>query len=148
MAYGNDEGLTAYLALTGRTLPGSTTAAIAREYGSLYVDGFEQDYRGSAVTTDASFPRDLWTVVPARVEQAAYEAGYAWAAGDWVPGSGGAQSGQVTREKVDVLEVQYAAAQDGSGWWENNRWIIPAAYTFLLPFFKRKGGFYPAALVV
>ncbi len=147
MAYGTDEALTAYLALTARALPGTTTPAVAREYGSIYVDGFEMEYRGSPLTTDASFPRDLWPVTPDRVAHAAYEAGYAWATGAWVIGAGGAQSGQVTREKVDVLEVQYAAPQDGSGWWENNRWIIPAAYTFLLPFFKRKGGFFPSAMV-
>jgi len=149
MAYGTDQGLTDYLALTGRVLPGATTAAIARVYGSMYVDGFEQDYRGAALTTDASFPRDLWPVVPTRVEHAAYEAGYAWATGAWDGGaSGGTYGGQVVREKVDVLEVQYAAPQDGTGWWDNNRYIIPLAYTLLLQFLKRKGGFYPAALVV
>ncbi len=147
MAYGTDGGFTDYLALTGRTLPVTTTPAVARQYGSQYVDSFEQDYRGAAVTTDASFPRDLWPTVPTRVEHAAYEAGYAWASGVPIFGSGGTSGGQVTREKVDVLEVQYASPQAGCGYWESSRYILPLAYSLLLPFFKRKGGFYPAALV-
>lgn len=148
MAYGSDAGLIAYLSLTGRTLPVTTTEAIARHYGSQYVDSFEQDYRGTAITTDASFPRDLWSTVPTRVEHAAYEAGCAWASGVPIFGTGGTSGGQVTEERVDVLSVKYAAPQEGWGYWESNQYILPLAYSLLLPFFKRNGGFYPSALVV
>ena len=148
MAYGSDSAMTAYLALTGRVVHPSHTTAVAREFGSMYVDQFEQDYRGAAITTDASFPRDLWTTVPSRVEQAAYEAGLAWSQGVVLFGSGGTSGGQVTSEAVDSLKVTYAEPQDGTGYWENNRYILPIAYALLLPFMKRKGGFYPSALVV
>ncbi|MBK8583873.1 MAG: hypothetical protein IPL86_19295 [Flavobacteriales bacterium] len=148
MAYGSDLGLTAYLTATGRTLPGTTTAEIARFWGSLYVDQFEQCYRGTALQFDASFPRDLWTTVPLNVEHAAYEAGYAWASGVVIFGGGGTAGGQVTSEAVDTLKVTYAAPQDGWGYWESNMFILPAAYALLLPFMKHKGGFYPSALVV
>ena len=148
MAYGSDSAMTAYLALTGRVVHPSHSTAVAREYGSLYVDQFEQDYRGCAVTTDASFPRDLWETVPTRVEHAAYEAGYAWSNGAPVFGDGGTMAGTVTSEKVDTLAVTYAEPMQGVGYFDNNRYILPPAYTLLLPFLKRKGGFYPAALVV
>lgn len=148
MAYGTDQGLTNYLALSGRTLPGTTTAEIARFWGSLYVDQFEQCYRGTALQFDASFPRDLFDPVPVNVEYATYEAGYAWASGVVIFGGGGTAGGQVTSEAVDTLKVTYAAPQDGWGYWESNMFILPAAYALLLPFMKRKGGFYPSALVV
>ena len=149
MAYGSDAAMTAYLALTGRVVHPSHTVPIAREWGSIYVNQFEQDYRGAAVTTDASFPRDMWPVVPTSVENAVYEAGYSWSHNVPIFGAGGSAGGQVTSEKLDgVGQLTYADPQAGTGYWENNRFILPTAYTLLLPFLKRKGGFYPAALVV
>lgn len=148
MAYGTDQGLIDYLALTGRVLPVTTTADVARMWGSSYVNQFEDMYRGTATTTDASFPRDLWPVVPAAVEYATYEAAFGWATGVPLFSAGGTAGGQVTSEKVDTLAVTYAAPKDGEGWWDFNRYIYPPAYILLLPFFKRKGGFYAAALVV
>lgn len=147
-SYGTNQGLLDYLSASGRSLPVGADADVVRFWGSLYVDQFEQDYRGSALQTDASFPRDLWPVVPVNVEYATYEAGFAWASGVPIFGGGGTAGGQVTKEKVDVLEVQYAAPQEGWGYWETNRFILPAAYALLLPFMKRKGGFFPTALVV
>lgn len=146
-SYGSDSGLTAYLTATGRTLPVGTTAAVARHFGTVYVDSFEDMYRGTAVTTENSFPRNLWPVVPVAVENAAYEAAFAYASGVDIFSTGGTAGGQVVREKVDVLEVQYAAPTAG-GWWENNRYILPLAYTLLLQFFRKSGGFYPSAMVV
>lgn len=148
-SYGSDAGLTNYLTATGRTLPVGATAAVARHYGTVYVDSFEDMYRGTAVTTDNSFPRDLWHVVPTAVEHAAYEAAFAYANGVDIFSAGGSAGGQVVREKVDVLEVQYAAPEAGSGgWWENNRYILPLAYALLLLFFKRKGATAPSAFIV
>lgn len=149
-SYGTDSGLTAYMTATGRTFPAGMGLSVARHFGTVYVDSFEDMYRGNAVTTENSFPRDLWPVVPLAVEHATYEAAYAYASGVPIFSSGGTSGGQVTKEKVDVLEVQYASPQDGTGWWENNRFILPLAYTLLMPFFKRKGacGYGGAAFVV
>ena len=147
-SYGTNTGLTAYLAASGRTLPVGADADVVRFWGTLYVDQFAQCYRGSPLTTDNTFPRDLWPVVPANVEYATYEAAFAYASGVAIFGGGGTAGGQVIREKVDVLEVAYAAPQDGTGYWENNMFILPAAYAMLLPFMKRKGGFFPSAMVV
>lgn len=148
MSYGSNAGLTAYLTSTGRTLPSGADPDVVRLIGSQYVNSFEDLYRGTALQTDASFPRDLWPVVPAAVEYAAYEAAYAYANGTALFGGGGTAGGQVVREKLDVLEVAYAAPQDGHGYWENNRFILPAAYALLLPFMFRKGRFFPSAMVV
>lgn len=147
-SYGTDAGLIAYLAETGRTLPPDAVPAQVRATGTLYVDSFEDMYRGTALTDENSFPRDLWPTVPTRVEYATYEAAYAYATGVVLFGTGGTAGGQVIREKVDVLEVQYAGPQEGMGWWEANRYILPAAYALLLPFFKRPGGLGYAAFIV
>lgn len=147
-SYGSDAGLIAYLAETGRVLPVAAVPAQVRAVGTLYVDSFEPCYRGVAVSTDNSFPRDLWPVVPTRVEYATYEAAYASANGVALFGTGGTAGGQVTREKVDVIEVEYAGPQEGQGWWESNMFILPQAYALLLPFFKRKGGLGYAAFIV
>lgn len=147
-SYGTNEGYLEYVAASGRCNSGVVDPELARRWGTAYVDSFEDMYRGTALAVDNSFPRDLWPVVPEKIEWATYEAGLAWADGVALFGSGGSAGGQVIREKVDVLEVQYAAPQDGQGYWEMNRFILPAAYALLLPFFKRKGGFYPSALVV
>ena len=148
MAYGSDAGLTSYLTASGRTLPVGADPAVVRFWGSLYVDSFEQFYRGASLQPDASFPRDLWPVVPVNVESATYEAAFAYASGVPIFGGGGTAGGQVTSEQVDTLKVTYAAPQEGWGYWDANMFILPAAYALLLPFFKRKGGFYPSALVV
>ena len=148
MAYGSNTELAAYLAASGRTLPVGADPDVVRFWGSAYVNSFEDLYRGVALQTDASFPRDLWPVVPQAVEWAAYEAGFAWADGVAIFGGGGSAGGQVIKERVDTLEVQYAAPQDGTGYWENNRFILPAAYALLLPFMFRKGRFFPSAMVV
>ena len=140
MAYGSDAALVSYLALTGRTLPDGYAPATAREFGSLYVNSFEDRYRGTAVNLPDSFPRDLWPVVPVPVEYATYEAGYAYAMGTDIFGGGGSAGGQVIREKVDVLELQYAAPQDGRSWWDANRYILPLAYQYLLPYMKPERG--------
>lgn len=137
MAYGTNQGLIDYLATTGRTMPTGADPDVVRAWGSIYVNMWEDRYLGVAVALPDSFPRDMWPVVPVSVEYAAYEAGYAWSTGTWNGASaGGTAGGQVIKERVDVLEVQYAAPQDGSSWWINNRYIIPLAYALLQPFMK------------
>lgn len=148
MAYGSDQGLSDFLLLTGRSLPAGAVPSVVRYWGSLYVDQFEQMYRGLALQGDASFPRDIFNPIPRNVELAAYEAGLAWSEGVAVFGGGGTAGGQVVKERLDVIEQQYAAPQDGTGYWENNMFILPAAYALLLPFMFRKGRFFPSAMVV
>ena len=135
MAYGSDADLQSYLSLTGRVLPPDMTPAVARQWGSSYVNLFEDKYKGVATAPPDSFPRNLWPVVPMAVEHAAYEAAFAYASGVDLFGTGGTAGGQVIREKVDVLEVQYAAPEGGSaGYWDNSRFILPLAYALLKPF--------------
>lgn len=138
MPYGSDQGLIDYLALSGRTLPATATPEIARYWGSAYVNMWEECYKGVAISLPDSFPRDLYNPTPSAVEQAAYEAGLAWAEGIELFGSGGTNGGQVVREKLDVIEVQYAEPQDGSGYWESNMFIWPLAYMLLKPFMRNK----------
>lgn len=130
--YGTNQGLIDYLALTGRELPDGANPDALRHWGTVYVDSFEDLYCGVALSPDNSFPRDLWPVVPERVERAAYEAALAYAEGVPIFGGGGTAGGQIIKERVDVLEVQYAAPQ--GDWWLANRFIWPLAYSLLLPF--------------
>ena len=132
MAYGTDDGLIEYLAMTGRVLPDGAVPAQVRYMGSMWVDSLEGLFCGMAVTDVASFPRDAWPAVPSRVEYAAYEAGYMWATGVDIFGQGGTQGGQVIKEKVDVLEVQYA--EPTGAWWDNNRFYVPMAWAQLQPY--------------
>lgn len=145
MAYGTDAAMVAYLTATGRTLPADAVPSVLREVGSSYVDSFEMKFRGYALTESASFPRDAWPVVPERIEHATYEAAWALSQGVALFGEGGTAGGQVIREKVDVLEVQYAAPE--GGWWDANQYILPRAYILLFPFFRRHSA-YASAFVV
>ena len=148
MSYGSDQGMVDFLAETGRELPSGVSVSAARYWGSLYCDQFEDLYRGVALQSGASFPRDVFNPIPSGVEIATYEAGFAWADGVPLFGAGGSAASQVIKEKVDVLEQQFAAPQDGVGWWDSNRYFYPAAYALLLPFMFRKGRFFPSAMVV
>ena len=131
-SYGTDQGLIDYLAETGRELPEDAVPAEVRAMGAMWVDGWEDLFCGIALSDMNSFPRDLWPEIPTRIDYAAYEAGYAYANGEPIFGGGGTAGGQVTKEKVDVLEVTYAAPT--GDWWWNNRYIVPLAYAHLLPF--------------
>lgn len=151
MPYGTDSGLVDYLLMTGRSIPAGHSASQIRFMGSLWVDSLEDLFCGAPVSDDASFPRDAWPSVPTRVVYAAYEAGYMWASGTDIFGTGGTSSGQVIKEKVDVLEVQYA--EPVGQWWDNNRFYVPMAWAQLQPFLclpgsddgACKGG--PAAMI-
>lgn len=141
-SYGNDAGLVNYLTTTGRALPVDAVPAVVRHYGTVYVDSLEDLYCGTALSVENSFPRDLYNPIPERVVQASYEAAFAYATGIPIFGDGGSAGGQVVREKVDVLEITYAAPTDGTGWWAHNRFILPLAYSLLLPFLclPKEGG--------
>lgn len=149
-SYGSDAGLIAYLAQSGRVLPVGMSPDVARYWGSQYVNLWEDRYKGVAIALPDSFPRDVYDPVPVAVEYASYEAAFAHASGVDLFGTGGTSGGQVVREKVDVIEVQYAAPESGSGlsgYWDNNRFILNLAYALLLPFMRKSGGI-PAAFVV
>lgn len=150
MPYGSDAGLISYLAQSGRVLPAGMTPEVARYWGSQYVNLWEDRYKGVALSLPDSFPRDIYDPVPVAVEYASYEAAFAYASGTDLFGSGGTSGGQVTEERVDVISVKYAAPEASaglSGYWDNNRFILPLAYAFLLPFMRKAGGI-PSAFVV
>lgn len=139
-SYGTNEGLTAYMLATGRVMPVGANLDVARHFGTMYVDQFWVKYKGSALTSDNAFPRNLYNPTPANVEYASYEAAFSHASEVDIFGGGGSLGGQVIEEAVDVLRVKYAAPQEGTGYWENNLFILPLAYAYLIPYFKTKGG--------
>lgn len=149
MSYGSDQSLIDYLAETGRTLPVGVNPSFVLADGSAWVDMFERKFKGAAVSYPPSFPRDIYNPTPTAIEYAAYEAAYAAATGTDIFGGGGSASGKVVREKVDTLEVQYAESKSEgiNGYFEDNIWIIPRAYRYLIPYLK-VGNSFPSAFVV
>lgn len=108
--YGTPEGLEAYAAMSGRTLPADANLEAALYNASLYIDGlYWDDFCGKPASMDAAFPREGSTVVPQRIINATYEAALLWLADAGSLSVGGSAGGQVIREKVDVIEVQYAS---------------------------------------
>lgn len=147
MAYGSDAAMVAYLAKTGRVIPAGTDVSVAREVGSLWVNSFQ--FRGEKVIPDQEdqFPRNKSNPVanptPREIEYSAYEAGYAYATGVDIWGTGGTMGGQVIREKVDVLEVQRAEPKftNFAEFADAMRVLIPMAYRYLEPWLRRREGF-------
>lgn len=114
MSYGTVAGLQAYADLTGRDIPSGANLDAALYHASMYIDGtYWNDFCGEAATDDAAFPREGSTTVPERVVNATYEAALLWLSDSSSLSFGGSQGGQVVREKVDVIEVQYAAPEAG-----------------------------------
>lgn len=114
MPYGTVAGLEAYAVMTGRVIPPDANLTAALYHASMYIDGtYWDDFCGVPATDDAAFPRKGSTTVPERVINATYEAALMWIADNDSLSFSGSQGGQVIREKVDVIEVQYAAPQDG-----------------------------------
>jgi hypothetical protein len=121
-AYGDDAGLTAWLAANGHTLPvGSPTAAVLRQRASVYIDVvYGPRFYGlptAGISQTRAWPRTgakaygqgiASDVIPAAVVQASYVAAYQEAVS---PGSLSAtSSGGIKREKVGSLEVEYFEA--------------------------------------
>jgi len=151
MAYGTDAGFTAYLASTGQTVPVGTIPALARDRGSIYIDGtYWERFIGTAASYDAAWPRTGITGVddvPLRVEHASYEAGIIYANDPAALYVSASASGRVTREKVDVIEVSYQGAMDGSDALYDATPRFSVIEALLKPFLKRTSS-YPAAMVV
>lgn len=120
-SYGTTDGFTAWLTAQGHTLPGTApTAAVLLQRASEYVDatygdrfaGYPADWsqerawpRTGAWAYGQTLPAD---VVPAAVVASTYHAAWAEANGTSLSVTFTA-TGQVKREKVDVLETEYFA---------------------------------------
>lgn len=124
--YGTDEDLTAWAASNGYTLPeGSPAPAILRQRASDYLDGLydarfigvrtdplnqERAWpRTGAVVQNVSIPSDT---IPGAIERASYAAALHEALNPGSLSASASQSAAIKREKVDVMEVEYAV---GSG---------------------------------
>lgn len=124
--YGTDQGFTDWLTMNGHVPPETAPEpAILRQRGSQYIDGlygsrfsgqpiggFAQERawpRVGACAHGQPIPAD---VIPVAVEQAAYAAALQEAISPGSLSVAASASGAIKREKVDVLEVEYAA---GSG---------------------------------
>lgn len=121
-SYGDDAGLTAWLAEQGYALPGTAPSlAVLRARGSAYVDGYEQfwtGYRtdgalqelgwprtGASLNCKIAVPSDL---IPPAVINAAYRA--AWLEGETpgiLAGATPSPGSRVKRQKVDVIEREF-----------------------------------------
>lgn len=126
MAYGDDSGLTAWLAANGYTLPaGAPVPAVLRQRGSAYINGvYGADFSG--VPTGGFAQIDAWPrigaeaygqpipsdMTPVAIEHASYAAAYQEAI---KPGSlsvSASQGGALKRKKIDTIEKEYF---EGSG---------------------------------
>lgn len=124
--YGSDTGFRDWLSTNGHVLPeGALAPAILRQRGSQYIDGlygsrfagqpsggFEQEHAWPRTGAEASGQTIPPGIVPIAIEQASYHAAYQEAVSPGSLSVAASASGAVKREKVDVLEVEYAA---GSG---------------------------------
>lgn len=124
--YGDDSGFNSWLSENGYVLPGDApTPAILRQRGSVYIDGqYGSQFTGSptggfaqerawprtgATAYRASIPDD---VVPTAVIQASYHAALYEAQNPGGLAVSATGTGNIKREKTDVLETEYFA---GSG---------------------------------
>lgn len=117
--YGDDAGLTAWLADNGLTLPGDAPAsAVLRQRGSAYVDSTYGDRLRCSDRTGGAEQERAWPrvghpnvasdVVPIAWVHASYRAAYLTAT---VAGGLSQQinpNNRVIRQKVDVIERQFA----------------------------------------
>lgn len=121
-AYGDDAGLTAWLAEQGYTLPGiAPSLAVLRARGSAYVDGYEAYWTGHR--TDGALQELAWPrtgaslnckiavpvdLIPPAVINATYRAAWLDAMTPGVlSGSATSPGSRVKRQKVDTLEREF-----------------------------------------
>lgn len=128
--YGDDNGFKAYAQNAGYVLPGGTTdpqIASARQRGALVIDRFEQRFSGTRTggfQQERAWPRTgaatHWgeaipaDVIPVAIVNASYEAAFLELVnpGSLSPVVTG--SGQVKREKVGPIEVEYQSGSSSS----------------------------------
>lgn len=147
--YGTDDGLTAWLAANGYTMPeGAPQPAILRQRGSAYIDGlygprfsgyptggFEQERawpRTSAYFASSQIPVDS---IPRAINEASYAAAYYEANNPGGLSAAVTAAGAVKREKVDVIEVEYF--EGGGSALENATVVLSSVEGLLAPFFSR-----------
>ena len=127
--YGDDAGFQAWLSGQGLTLPVGATPATLRQIGSDYVDAayeykLQCSQRAGGFEQERAWPRSGHringqpvpdTLIPPAWVNASYRAAYleatnpGWATGTQDPN-------RVTkREKVDVIEREFFAAEDAAG---------------------------------
>lgn len=126
--YGDDPGLTTWLAENGYSLPdGAPAAAVLRQRGSVYIDGtYGYRFPGSptgGLAQDRAWPRTGATIygaaiatdlIPQRVIDASYMAAYLDAT---KPGSLAVVTDpakRVKRQKVDTIEREFFEPGGGS----------------------------------
>ncbi|WP_313534487.1 DnaT-like ssDNA-binding protein [Haematobacter sp.] len=139
------------MAANGYVLPDNApTLSALREQASDYIDatygvrfvgtptgGIAQERawpRSGAMVYGQSLPDDI---VPSAVVAATYYAAWASATGSALFAVGSA-AGQVTREKVDVIEVQYAATS--GEWIEGNTVRLTSVEGLLAPYLRSRVG--------
>lgn len=126
--YGTDEGLTAYAAANGLTLPEGGNLAAARQRGSIYIDGVYGDrFPGSpagGVGQERAWPRtgaaDVYgnalpsDAVPQRIEWAAYEAAVAELSNPGSLSPSVTLGSLVKRRKVGPIEREFFEPQSAN----------------------------------
>lgn len=120
--YGTDEGMTAWLASNGYSLPdGAPAVAVLRQRGSTYIDGlYGARFPGTptdGIAQERAWPRTSATssygeaiasdAVPDAVVQASYFAAYYEAENSGALAVSASAAAQVKREKVGSLETEY-----------------------------------------
>ena len=149
--YGTDEGLTAWLAANGYTMPeGAPQPAILRQRGSSYVDGLYgprfSGYPTGGFEQERAFPRTCATfatygtqiptdLIPRAVIEASYAAAYYEATNPDGLSAAVTAAGAVKREKVDVIEVEYFQGSGSAV--ENATVVLSSVEGLLAPFFAR-----------
>jgi hypothetical protein len=126
--YGTDQGFTDWLAANGYSLPaGAPTAAVLRQRGSTYIDG-TYGYRFLGTPTDGLAQERVWprtgatiygstiasTLIPTRVIEASYMAGYIEATNPGFLTVVTDPSKRVKRQKVDTIEREFFEPGGGS----------------------------------
>lgn len=124
--YGSDAVFSDWLASNGYQLPAEAPEpAVLRQRGSVYIDGlygsrfvgvaaegFQQERAWPRIGAEAFGQTIPSNVIPVAVEQATYAAAWHEATNPGSLSASALQAGVIKREKVDVLEVEYAV---GSG---------------------------------
>ncbi|MFN3352506.1 MAG: DnaT-like ssDNA-binding protein [Brevundimonas sp.] len=123
--YGSNEGLEDWLTARGRTLPDGANSDVLRQLGSDYVDatyadvwpgrptgGVEQERAWPRTGAAANWQTIGSDVIPLAIVNASYAAAWLESQRAGALAASARGSGVVTREKIDVLEREYA---EGSG---------------------------------
>jgi hypothetical protein len=159
--YGEDSGLTEWLAENGHSLPvGAPSLTVLRTRGTNYIDGV-YGARFSGVPTAGIAQERAWpragayaygqpisdSIIPDAVIKATYAAAWQEASAPGSLSSSGSEATRVKREKVEgAVEVEYQASS-GEFSASSLVTILTSVEGLLAPFLQPVGGF-PAILVV